>query len=108
RYSARLRQGPWACARSGEFSPPIVKADRDATSADDTWAQNSIETGLFSGSARVAGKETWPFTPSKSAAGFESPVSAPGCPSVTPPVYVPGFAAISSAAVVPDASPTRQ
>jgi len=48
-------------------------------------------------------------TPSKPAAVSVSVVSAPVCPSATPPAQVPGSALPdASAAVVPEASPSRQ
>ena len=54
------------------------------------------------------GTLTMSSTPSNEAALFVSAVSAPDWPSVTPFRYVPGFAPVSSAAVVPLVSPSRQ
>jgi hypothetical protein len=51
---------------------------------------------------------TWSFTPSKDAAGFASLVSSEPWLSSVPLTYVPGFLAATSAAVVPDVSPSRQ
>ena len=54
------------------------------------------------------GTVTMSLTPSKEVAVLVSVASAPGCPSVTPFWYVPGFTPFSSSAVVPLASPRRQ
>ena len=58
--------------------------------------------------AAALGTATWPDVPFSWTARSVSPVSSPETPSVKPPEYVPVFAPLLSAAVVPDVSPSRQ
>src|SRR5579885_269634 len=100
--------GPLNCR---EYDSALVarEAKLPAAGSFDGRTHASTVTALLGLRADVLGTDTTSFTPSKVAAGFAaSDVNRLGAPRVTPLRYVPGLPPTTSAATVPDVSPSRQ
>src|SRR5436305_1443666 len=76
------------------IAPGLIHASTDAAFAGASGGDDGIPTH-------------WP-EPENDAALSVSPVSKPGTPFVTPPLYTPGSAPALSIADVPDVSPNLQ
>jgi hypothetical protein len=104
--SVNSSNGPLNCSEYDsafdaiDAQPPAdgIASGRSHASTEMAGAVRSVALGIL----------TKPVDPSVATALSGSFVSSPACPSSTPPTYEPGCVPLTSFAVVPDVSPSRQ